>query len=351
MGYTLEISHIKPNCLKQKVEKVANHTYLLKKGEIKETNLAQDVYVLSLVKDGEYYIKSFIDHYSDLGIKHIFLIDNGSLDKTNNIASQYTNVTIFQCSLPFGEYKLAMRRFLIEMYGRNKWCLSVDIDEYWEYPYQNKITIECFINYLDSFGYTGCLSHQLDLFEKAASLNNNERESTINNLDHYDLSDVFMWWENGNNNECIDPRLKDFLNGNVISSNKIPIMAGGIRMHLFGIIPILTKISLFKFDSSVMPFLKSSHKIEGAFIADISCVLLHKLLHNQLKEKSVNCIKSGGYYNNSYNYKMIYSKLCNKPIATPNQANLYKSVNNLIENNFIHISKNYLVYIKNNKSK
>ena len=62
-------------------------------------------------------------------------------------------------------------------------------------------------------------------------------------------------------------------------------MAGGIRMRLFEITPILTKVSLFKFVSSVVPFLKSSHKIEGAIIADISCVLLHKLLNNQLKEK------------------------------------------------------------------
>ena len=149
----------------------------------------------------------------------------------------------------------------------------------------------------------------------------------------------------------METRLRCFLDGNISSTEDIPIMVGGIRKYLFEINPILTKVSLFKFGSSVEPFTKSSHKLEGGHIADISCILLHMLLNCYLKEKSTKCISSGGYYNNSYNYKQIYKEFRNKPIITPSQAKKYVSINKLIEDNFINVSDKYLAYIKENRNK
>lgn len=333
--------------LKDKLNQVASHTSVLKRGDFTIFNEKQDVFVFCLVKNGGYYIETFINHYIKIGINHIILIDNGSSDDTIKIAHQFDCVTVEQCNLPFGEYKLAMRRYLIEKYGKNRWCLSVDIDEYWEYPFIDRIKLDSFINYLNVFGYNSCISHQLDLFENSSSLNNMEKETKLDKLAYYDLSNIFRWsiLNDKKDKECLDRRLIGFLNGNIISNKNIPIIAGGIRKKFFDITPVLTKVSLFKFESSVNPFLKSSHKISGSYVADISCVLLHKILNSHLKEKSANCIKDGGYFNGSYNYKKIYNKLCKKIVSTPTRATYYNSVNELIENDFLHVSEDYLSYV------
>lgn len=92
------------------------------------------VIVLCLVRDGSFYLKDFIKHYRFLGVQDIVLIDNGSTDHTMEIASTFDNVTVLRCSLPFGIYKNHLRRYLLYRFGKNRWSIGVDIDEFFDYP-------------------------------------------------------------------------------------------------------------------------------------------------------------------------------------------------------------------------
>jgi Glycosyl transferase family 2 len=53
-----------------------------------------ELVVVCLVRDGRPYVRSFIEHYLSLGVKHIFFLDNGSTDGTISVARGYENVTI-----------------------------------------------------------------------------------------------------------------------------------------------------------------------------------------------------------------------------------------------------------------
>jgi Glycosyl transferase family 2 len=35
-----------------------------------------------LVRDGRPYVRSFVEHYSSMGVKHLIFLDNGSTDGT-----------------------------------------------------------------------------------------------------------------------------------------------------------------------------------------------------------------------------------------------------------------------------
>jgi len=61
------------------------------------------VVAICLVKNGEYYIQAFIDHYLKIGVKHIVFMDNGSSDRTLDITAKYDRVTVVKCCLPFHE--------------------------------------------------------------------------------------------------------------------------------------------------------------------------------------------------------------------------------------------------------
>ena len=87
-----------------------------------------ELVVVCLVRDGRPYVKSFVEHYLSLGAKHLFFLDNESTDGTVEALKKYDNVTVLRTALPFKRYALLVRQYLIERFGRGRWCLCVDID-------------------------------------------------------------------------------------------------------------------------------------------------------------------------------------------------------------------------------
>ncbi len=94
------------------------------------------------------------------------LLDNNSTDKTVILAGQFDNTTILQTSLPFGEYGNKLKRRLVEQFGRNSWCIVADIDERFDYPLSDQISLKDFLVYLNQEGFTVVVAQMLDLFSE-----------------------------------------------------------------------------------------------------------------------------------------------------------------------------------------
>src|SRR5215204_686752 len=90
-----------------------------------------ELIVVCVVRNGRPYIKSFIDHYLYLGVKHIVFLDNGSEDGTTDVAvaQGQERVSVIQTKLPFKKYEFVMKQYLISRFGKGRWSLYVDIDE------------------------------------------------------------------------------------------------------------------------------------------------------------------------------------------------------------------------------
>src|SRR5215208_2763403 len=114
-----------------------------------EVPYADDELVLvCLLRDGRPYIKSFVEHHFSMGVKHIFFLDNGSTDGTVEALKEYENVTVLRTELPFKRYEYPMTQYLIERFGRGRWCLCVDIDELFDYPYSDVVGLGSLLGYL-----------------------------------------------------------------------------------------------------------------------------------------------------------------------------------------------------------
>ncbi len=109
-----------------------------------------ELIVLCLVRDGRPYVRSFVEHYSSMGVKHLVFLDNGSTDGTVEALKEYDNVTVLHTGLPFKRYQSPMRRYLIERFGRGRWSLYADIDELFDYPYSDIISLSSLLKYLNS---------------------------------------------------------------------------------------------------------------------------------------------------------------------------------------------------------
>ncbi len=300
--------------------------------------------VVCLVKDGAEYINAFMDHYQRLGTKHFFFIDNGSTDATVALLKSYPHTTIYETSLLHKKYECEIRRAIIEEHCRNKWCLCVDIDELFDYPYSNRIPMQLFLRYLNSHNYTAVLSYLLDMFAKEPEFSLEESSGDlVSKYCYYDISHLkksrYHW------------PFTAFTNYNRLSDPKMRNYSGGIRGKVFknknsGY--LLTKHPLLFIDSKIEP-LVHPHFSNNASIADVNGVLKHYKFIDSFKDKVIRSLESGAYsYYAEQEYKEYYNVL-----KRDNYLSLYShtsqklyGLEQLIRKGFIRISKTYRAYVE-----
>src|SRR6476661_6368945 len=65
-------------------------------GPAKISYSLDELLVISVVRNGELYVKSFLDHYRSMGVKHFVFLDNGSTDHTGEMLCEHDDVTLLQ---------------------------------------------------------------------------------------------------------------------------------------------------------------------------------------------------------------------------------------------------------------
>jgi Glycosyl transferase family 2 len=219
-----------------------------------------ELVVLCLVRDGQPYVKSFVDHYFSLGAKYIVFMDNDSSDGTVSAACRYDNVTVLRTKLPFKDYELPMKQYLIARFGKSgRWCLYVDIDELFDYPYSDVVSLDSFLRYLTSKSYTAVMAHMLDMFpEKPLSGRAGDPDEPIKEVHRfYDLSNVKR------RSLTAKPRLLLHYN-TTYESHAMEMFRDGIRQAIFGPGHLLTKQPLLFLDGKVKAMDDSSRWVRNA---------------------------------------------------------------------------------------
>src|SRR5215211_2234633 len=133
-----------------------------------------ELVVVCNVRDGQPYVKCFVEHYRSLGVKHLFFLDNNSTDGTVEALKNYDNVTVLRTELPYknpkgglGGTETLFKQYLIGRFGKKDgWCLYADIDELFDYPYSDVVGLDSFLGYLNSNSYTAVAAQMLDMFSE-----------------------------------------------------------------------------------------------------------------------------------------------------------------------------------------
>jgi len=296
-----------------------------------------ELVVLCLVRNSQLYINSFIEHYQTLGVKHIFFLDNNSTDNTIPIAQKYKNVTIFQTKLPFKKYKMAMRHYLINNFAKgSRWALFVDIDEFFDYPFSDTISLKMLLTYLNERSYTSVVAYMLDMHSDKPILNQNvgEDRSLDELYKYYDLFNII--------------KMQYYFPQNILANNEIAIYFGGIRKTLFDVNAFITKHPLFFLDTQIKPLFTGGHDTRYAHIADFTGVLLHYKFTSDFYERTVRAVQEENYADNSANYKKIYNVLKHNPDFQIKQdtSEELNNINELIDRGFLVVSEDYIDWVK-----
>jgi glycosyltransferase involved in cell wall biosynthesis len=218
------------------------------------------------VKNGELYIREFIAYYTALGAKHIFFLDNGSHDNTISICKEYPQVSIYLTTLSFSYFENQIREAFIKHLSSHRWCLYVDIDEFFDYPCSDHISMKELIHYLTLHHYTAVLLQML-ILHPGHGFGLEEREggkgesSIIEQCRYYHLNNIEKK-EYDSEQKVHDLRI----------SNR------EMKLHLKkreDDYPLLIfKHSFFFVDNKIHLF-SNPHFCRNAHIADMSCLLKH----------------------------------------------------------------------------
>ena len=296
-----------------------------------------ELVVVCLARDGRPYIKAFIDHYLSLGVKHIVFLDNDSGDGTVDVAREYERVSVIQSKLSFKKYEFAMKDYLISRFGKGCWSLYVDIDELFDYPYSDVVSLGSLLRYLNEKSYTAVVAQMLDMFpDRALRSRVSQEDEPLKELYRfYDLSNI----------EKEDYGRRRVRRSNAASNKDIKVHKGGIRKDLFDANFLLTKHPFMFFDGEAKHRNNDNglHGIGNARIADFSCVLYHYKLVDGFRERAVRAAQEENYALATFHYKKYQEMLEQNPDIKIWRATARKlgNVNELIDNGFLVVSDEY----------
>lgn len=222
----------------------------------------REAVVLCCVRNGETHVDAFVDHYTRLGFKHFFFLDNHSSDGTVARLRAHPHVTVWESRLAFSQCREAFKNFLAAGPGRGHWCMLADVDEHLLLPPGRALPE--LLSHLRRHGYTAVVTQMLDMFTDAP-FESLERETGWSAAQFaaryrfYDLSDVkkidFPWYEHH------------------VANRAIRFHLGGVRARHLGTPGVwLTKESFFFSEDCAVAH---AHRLDRARLADFSLPLLH----------------------------------------------------------------------------
>lgn len=110
-----------------------------------------------------------------------------------SLAARYPDVSLFHTRLPFKRNNAVMRRYMVNRFGtENSWVLCVDVDEFFDFPYSDRISLKAFLRYLNMNHYTAVLGYMLDRFSDRplAEAGNTAPGSLHEAYPYYDITSI-----------------------------------------------------------------------------------------------------------------------------------------------------------------
>lgn len=261
-----------------------------------------EIRLFCIMRNEALRLPHFLEYYKELGIERFFFLDNNSIDNSRELLTRELNTHIFTTS---GNYKnhWCWMEHLLDSYGKDHWCVVVDVDELFHYPNRIELPLRDLCEHLDARQETAVRSLLLDMYS-VHPLNNAAYNAGGNPIDidsHFDtnyFSTPFTFLDKKS--------MKDFTT---------VIFAGGMRDRVFGKSnppSILSKVPLFKYLSQTY-LVQGMHAISNSKISDIQGVVFHtKFLSDFIEEVKEECQREQ-HYGEAFYYKIFNNTLQENP--------------------------------------
>jgi hypothetical protein len=178
----------------------------------------------------------FLNYYRDMGVNHFFFVDNDSDDGTLDYLAKQPDVSVWttRASYKRSRFGVDWMNWLLMKYGHGHWCLTVDPDELFLYPFCDTRPLRALTDWLDASSIKSFSAMLLDMYPKGP-INQHTYLPGQNPLE------IASWFDSGNYTISKNPMF-----GNLW-------IQGGPRARMFfadapELAPALNKVPLVKWD-------------------------------------------------------------------------------------------------------
>lgn len=221
-----------------------------------------------LARNVEWFLPAFLDHHFALGVAHVLIVDNGSTDRTLDIARR-DRVTVLQSTLPVKRHEVRMRAMAARRVLRGGWVMFADADEMAEMPLG--APLPRLLSYANAQGFTTVVGQMLDLYAPNPTPGADYRQAAAE-ATQYSIAQIDRLPYNG------EPTgLRWFLRDNRCDDPGVMLLQGGLRREVFGENPFLTKHTLVR-NLPGVDLMTHPHCAGRVVVADVTlCLRHHKL--------------------------------------------------------------------------
>lgn len=218
-----------------------------------------------LAKDVEWFLPEYINHHFSIGVSHILIVDNGSTDRSLEMANQ-DRVTVLRSNLTVKKHESRMRAMAAKQVYRGGWIMFADADEMIEIPL--KSTLPRLLAYCNERRFTSVIGQMIDLFAHDTPQKQDYKSSvSLANLYSLNAIDSFAYGERSF-------ELNWFLKENECSDRGVKLMKGGLRWEIFGENPLLSKHTLVR-NAPPAQIMTHPHCASRIVVADVTIAIRH----------------------------------------------------------------------------
>jgi hypothetical protein len=241
----------------------------------------------------------FLRYYRDLGIDHFLMVDNASDDGSREYLAQQPDVSLWTTEASYKAARFGMDWLtrLQRRHGHGHWCLTVDVDEFFVYPFCETRPIRALTDWLDASAIRSFSAMLLDMYPKGP----------IGAQPYHDGQNPFeiaQWFDSGNYSISVNPTY-----GNLW-------VQGGPRARAFfadkpKLAPALNKVPLVRWHRSYA-YVSSTHMILPRGLNQVydtlggekaSGILLHPKFLDTFGAKAAEEMRRGQHYADSAEYR------------------------------------------------
>jgi len=268
-----------------------------------------DILVFVTLRNERVRLPYFLRYYRELGVNHFLIVDNGSTDGSRGYLAMQPDVSLWstEASYKASRFGADWMNWLLMRYGRGHWCLTVDVDEFFVYPFCDTRPIRALTDWLDAHETRSFPAMLLDMYPKG-------RIDAVPYREGQNPFEIANWFDSGNY----------MISRNALYGNLW--IQGGPRARVMfadrpGEAPALNKIPLVKWAWGDC-YASSAHALLPRHLnrvyaewggEDASGILLHAKFLSTLGAKVEEELARGEHYADSREYRAYDATLRASP--------------------------------------